>query len=77
MSQKEIWRIRKLVQRKFPLEGQKCEHCGETHKLHRHHRDENIRNNNSSNIAYLCKSCHYKLHSRVKPLWAIAIMQGI
>jgi len=65
MSQKELWRIRKRVQRMFPVDGQECECCESTSKLQRHHRDGDITNNpkDGSNISYLCVECHQELHS--------------
>ena len=64
MSQKELWRIRKLVQRWFPTDGERCENCGSSKKLERHHIDGNITHNpkDGSNIAFLCKGCHIEAH---------------
>ena len=41
-----------------------CEDCGTTEKLHIHHKDKNPANNDLSNLAVLCSSCHKKLHWR-------------
>jgi hypothetical protein len=39
-----------------------CENCGGTHWLGIHHRDGNWKNNDLSNLATLCASCHTSLH---------------
>lgn len=44
--------------------GSSCEVCGSTANLHSHHNDRNWRNNDPSNIATLCGSCHLKRHWR-------------
>ncbi len=66
MSQRELWKIRKMVQRLFPTTDKHCEMCQSTEKIERHHRDGNIKRNpkNGKNIAYLCASCHDELHSK-------------
>lgn len=52
------WRARKIK----PKEA--CEDCGTTEKLHIHHKDRNPANNELSNLAVLCNSCHKRLHWR-------------
>jgi hypothetical protein len=47
-----------------------CEVCGEqpipgTRNIHRHHKDQNPRNNDPSNIAFLCRRHHRELHDRL------------
>lgn len=42
-----------------------CEHCGGSSYLHVHHKDENPLNNDPSNLATLCMSCHLKEHWRI------------
>ena len=75
MTQKEVWRIRKMIQRLVPLEDKYCEICGRCYELHRHHRNEDITDNRIENIAVICKFCHHKIHSRVQPVrirqWAM------
>ena len=62
MSQKEIWRIRKLVQRMVPIDETSRCRCGRKKNLHRHHSDGNILNNDVSNIVVLCRRCHIQAH---------------
>lgn len=63
MSQKEIWRIRKLVQRMVLIDDTSCCYqCGRKKNLHRHHSDGDILNNDTSNIIILCRRCHIKAH---------------
>lgn len=52
------YRARKAV------EVKNCEECGTTERLHVHHKDRNPANNDVSNLAVLCASCHLKLHWR-------------
>lgn len=61
--QREIWRIRKMVQRMISLQNSNCRICGSVEDLERHHIDGDIRNNNLSNLTVLCKECHDKVHS--------------
>lgn len=35
-----------------------CEICGEPQKVDRHHVDGNTKNNEPSNLRYLCRRCH-------------------
>ena len=76
MTQKEIWRIRKKIQRLVPTTGRVCEICGRDHSLHRHHRNESIVDNRIENIAIICKSCHNRIHSRIQSVrvrqWVLA-----
>lgn len=39
-----------------------CETCGAGTGLHVHHKDENITNNDPSNLQTLCGSCHLRWH---------------
>lgn len=48
----------------YPGEGQACATCGRTDRLHRRHKDHDTYNNAPENIAFLCASCHAKLHPR-------------
>lgn len=41
-----------------------CEECATTQNLHVHHKDRNHTNNDPSNLATLCASCHLRLHWR-------------
>lgn len=44
------------------LLGDRCETCGATENLDAHHKDLDITNNDPSNVATLCHSCHMKWH---------------
>lgn len=65
MSEREVWRIRKQIQRKYPLKGRICSICGADHGLERHHKDADITNNTSRNIQIVCVRCHYDLHAKI------------
>lgn len=52
------WRARQIKPK------DRCEDCGATEKLHIHHIDRNPANNEPSNLAVLCSSCHQKRHWR-------------
>lgn len=52
------WRAKRVKQKDV------CEDCGTTENLHIHHKDRNPANNEPSNLAVLCSSCHMKLHWR-------------
>jgi len=39
-----------------------CEECKSKGTIHRHHIDENLYNNERSNLKFLCPSCHNKIH---------------
>ena len=52
------WRARQIKTK------DRCEDCGTTEKLHIHHKDRNPANNDLSNLAVLCSSCHKALHWR-------------
>ena len=41
-----------------------CEFCGTTEDLCTHHRDLDHQNNELSNLQWLCRSCHSKLHEK-------------
>lgn len=45
---------------------QKCINCLTLKRLEIHHIDFNNKNNKLSNLVILCKSCHSKIHNRVK-----------
>lgn len=51
------WRARK---HRKPI----CEECEATEGLHVHHLDRDTANNDPSNLATLCASCHLKRHWR-------------
>lgn len=63
-SRKEIqldshrWRARQIT----PKDS--CEGCGTSERLHVHHHDRNPANNDPTNLAVLCASCHLTLHWR-------------
>lgn len=66
MSQKEMWQIRKMIQRLIPFnKNSRCEECGRKKNLHRHHRDSNIRNNVLDNIEVVCAKCHVQIHLEI------------
>jgi hypothetical protein len=52
------WRARQIRKRDA------CEECRTKLDLHVHHKDRNPANNDPSNLAVLCASCHLKLHWR-------------
>lgn len=62
MDAKAQARGRKRAQRAIPAE--RCERCGTTEgrRLSRHHKDGNPLNNERSNVAILCLSCHTTTH---------------
>lgn len=63
MSQREIWRLRKFVQRLLPFDSHsRCVTCNRKKSLHRHHADGDITNNVLNNIVVLCRKCHIKEH---------------
>ena len=63
LDQKEIWRLRKQMQRLAPFdENSKCAVTGVKTKLQRHHVDGNIRNNVKGNLIILTESEHVKVH---------------
>jgi len=39
-----------------------CERCGTNCRLEAHHKDEDIKNSHITNLAWLCRTCHKKLH---------------
>ena len=41
-----------------------CSICGKSGKLDTHHIDGNYQNNSLSNLTYLCRSCHNKIHRK-------------
>jgi RNase P subunit RPR2 len=45
--------------------GGKCVNCGSTEKLYLHHKNRKRQNNDISNIALLCKTCHWKAHAEI------------
>jgi hypothetical protein len=47
---------------------QKCSVCGDTEKLCCHHIDEDYENNELSNLAIMCASCHSKHHWITRPV---------
>lgn len=59
---------RKLAQYRYRLEP--CEVCGREPggkpRIERHHKDSNTRNNDRSNIAFLCVPCHKAAHRAMK-----------
>lgn len=57
---------RRRARRLYPIMGN-CEDCDTTKAEHRHHIDRNPHNNDKSNIAFLCASCHRLRHTRDIP----------
>ena len=56
---------RSRAERKFATMS--CEHCGESKKrIDRHHLDGNTKNNERSNIKYLCRRCHMREDGRIE-----------
>jgi len=62
-KQREVWRIRKQLQRALSLQNKRCSTCGIANELERHHIDGNIRNNSLKNIAVLCEKDHIAVHN--------------
>jgi hypothetical protein len=62
-KQREVWRIRKQLQRALSLQNKRCSVCGNAHTLERHHVDGNIRNNSLKNITVLCEKDHIEVHN--------------
>ena len=51
--------------KKFKPLAKKCAKCGATGgQLDIDHKDGNRQNNNRSNLRYLCRSCHRKMHAK-------------
>lgn len=55
---------RTRARKAFPVLG-KCEECGKD-ATERHHKDGSTANNEPSNIALLCRSCHMKRDGRLE-----------
>jgi len=64
-KQREIWRIRKMVQRLIKIQNSDCRICGGTDGLERHHIDGNICNNSLENITVICDECHKGIHTEI------------
>jgi hypothetical protein len=41
-----------------------CSECSSENRIHIHHKDRDYKNNDISNLVYLCLSCHLKVHHR-------------
>lgn len=61
-KQREVWRIRKQLQRALNLQNKRCSVCGSNETLERHHIDGSIRNNSLKNIAVMCEKDHVEIH---------------
>ena len=62
---------RSRAERKYAIKP--CEHCGESKKrIDRHHLDGNTKNNERSNIQYLCRRCHMREDGRTEKLIDLA-----
>jgi 5-methylcytosine-specific restriction endonuclease McrA len=61
-KQREIWRIRKMVQRLIKIQNSDCRICGATERLERHHIDGKLNNNSLGNITIICSKCHHGIH---------------
>ena len=54
-----------------------CNRCKSKKKpIDRHHKDGNTRNNNESNIEFLCRKCHMKLDGRSEKLGSYSSRSG-
>jgi hypothetical protein len=62
MSRREIWRLRKAIQRKYQLKGKVCKVCGSKEHLERHHKTNDLR---IEKIEILCDKCHAEHHAKV------------
>ncbi len=62
---REVWRIRKMVQRMIMIQNSNCRICGSFDKLERHHIDGNIENNGLANITVICRKCHREIHKKL------------
>ena len=57
--------IRERPRKMIPsLEGKLCERCGAPAE-DRHHKDEDVYNNDPSNIELLCEPCHIRNHGNI------------
>ena len=61
--QREVWRIRKMVQKMVSIQNSNCRICGGTENLERHHIDGDIRHNSLENITIICEECHDGIHN--------------
>jgi hypothetical protein len=52
------------VQRKFDTKGKRCARCNTDKDIVRHHKDEDRKNNDKSNIEFLCRGCHSSHHHK-------------
>lgn len=50
-------------------ERKACSDCGGTRNVVVHHKDRNRKNNEESNLIYLCRSCHAKLHEVINNIY--------
>lgn len=48
----------------------KCQICKNNNFLEVHHKDKNNKNNNLNNLIILCKSCHSKIHNRIRFIYS-------
>lgn len=63
LSQKELWRLRKMIQRLYPITRRtKSQRSGKKGKLQRHHKDGNIKNVKKDNIQIVTEPEHIKIH---------------
>ncbi len=79
-ERRKMWRIRKMIQRKYVITSETVCECGSNYKLERHHIDGNRKNNKLDNIKIICKKCHDKIHyieTLNKPLSENEIKNGL
>lgn len=53
---------RRRAQKIYSIHEHLCDRCGDKKRLVRHHKDRNPMNNSSTNVEFLCYSCHGKEH---------------
>lgn len=58
---------REFARRWFPM-PELCQRCGQKPPYDRHHIDGNTLNNDPSNVAFLCRSCHQETDGRKEML---------
>lgn len=58
-------RIRRTLERR---RGKECEGCKARTFLQLHHKDQNVDNNEESNLLLLCRDCHRFIHKQIRKI---------